>query len=98
MAWEDAVKFTLGWRPEIKIPISLPKYGYSESMATFFPSFPDYGILYHIKNAWVFPSISHNIGECSKIRPMGRSWLWEHPLHQIPITWMVHRFSNEFLV
>ena len=49
----------------IKIPIFFPKHGYFSSII-----FPPYGILQHVKNAWVFPSISHNMGKCSKIRPM----------------------------
>ena len=77
----------------IKIPIFFPKHGYFSSII-----FPPYGILQHVKNAWVFPSVSHSMGKCSKIRPMVWSCSLEPLLHQIPIIWAVHGFSNEFLV
>ena len=32
--------------------------------------FPFYGILYHMRNAWLFPSISNSTGKCSKIHPV----------------------------
>lgn len=28
----------------------------------------------HMKDAWVFPSISRSTGKCSKTNPMGRTW------------------------
>ena len=38
-------------------------------------------------NAWVFPSISHNMGKCSKTHCMGRTW--EISNHTFPIVWIV---------
>ena len=35
--------------------------------------FPSYGILHHMGNAWVSPSISHSIGKCSEIHQIGRA-------------------------
>ena len=93
IAWEDAVKPTLLWRSGVKIPIFFPKHGWFSSII-----FPCYGILQHVKNAWVFTSISHSMDKCSKICPMVWSWSWEPLLHQIPIIWVVYGFSNEFLV
>ena len=28
---------------------------------------PSYGMLYHMRNAWLFPSISNSMGKCRKI-------------------------------
>ena len=53
ISWKDAAKPNLWGRPWIKIPMFFPKYGYFSSNI-----FPPYGILYHVKNAWVFSSIS----------------------------------------
>ena len=53
ISWKDAAKPNLWGRLWIKIPMFFPKYGYFSSNI-----FPPYGILYHVKNAWVFSSIS----------------------------------------
>ena len=36
----------------------------------FLHRFPSYGILYHMGNAWFFPTISNSTGKCSKINPV----------------------------
>ena len=62
--------------------ILLPQYGY------FFPiGFPSSGILHHMGNAWVFPSISHSTGNCNKTHCMGRTQ--EIGTHTFPIVWVL---------
>ena len=44
------------------VAIFSPKYGYFSSIR-----FPSCGILYHMGNAWLFPSIFNSAGKCSRI-------------------------------
>ena len=83
--------------PGLLIPILSPKYGCSISIR-----FLLCGILYHMGNARVFPSISHSIGKCSKSHPMGNTWqidtrsftkVQELLFPQIPMLW--HTSSQE---
>ena len=41
----------------------------------FFPIiFPSCGLLHHLGNEWVSPSVSHDIGKRSEIHRIGRAW------------------------
>ena len=71
---------------------------FRQSMATFL-SLNSHPIL------WTFPWISHSMENSSKIRPNKRDWgfgthmtpkLWVFLFHQIPIIWIIARFSKEF--
>ena len=35
--------------------------------------FPSYGILHHMRNTWVFPSVAHVLGKCNKTHCMGKT-------------------------
>ena len=54
--------------------------------------FPSYGMLHHVGNAWVSPSIFHSIGKCNKAHCMRRTW--EISTHTCPIVWAL--FSIRF--
>ena len=64
-------------------------YGYpylSQSMVNSLPSnLPS--ILYHMGNDWVFPSISHSMGKCSKIITTGETW--DVDTHTSPKVWLI---------
>ena len=93
-------------------PISW-EYGKSLGKPCFFKKyecfssirFPFYGILYHIGNPWVFPSISHTIRKRSKTHPMGEKWNtytpWTHVLsyHGTVVWWLslLHKFIHQSL-
>ena len=47
------------------VPIFSLTYGHFSSIR-----FRSYGILYHMRNAWFFPSIFNSTGKCSKIHPV----------------------------
>ena len=47
------------------VPIFSLTYGHFSSIR-----FQSYGILYHMRNAWFFPSIFNGTGKCSKIHPV----------------------------
>ena len=66
IAWENAAKSIELGAPGILVPIFSQKYEYFSSIR-FLP----YGILYHMGNAWLFPSISNTTGKCWKIHPLG---------------------------
>ena len=65
IAWENAAKSIELRQPGKLVPIAFPKYEYFSSIR-----FPSYGILYHMGNAWLFPSISNSTEKCSKIHPV----------------------------
>ena len=48
---------------------------------------PSYGMLHHMGNAWVSPSISHSTGKCNKTHRMGCNW--EIGNHTFPIVWVI---------
>ena len=65
IAQENAVKST-GLREASKlVPTLSTKYRQFYSIR-----FPSYGILYHMVNAQLFPSISHSMGKCRKAHPV----------------------------
>ena len=64
-AQENEAKSIKLQEPGKLVPILSPKYEYFPSIR-----FLSYGILYHMGNAWLFPSISDSTGNCSKIHPM----------------------------
>ena len=65
IAWENAAKsIELGECRKL-VPIFFLTYGHFSSIR-----FPSYGILYHMGNAWFFPSISNSTRKCSKIHPV----------------------------
>ena len=55
IAWENAAKSIEMGGPRKLVPIFSLRYGHISSIR-----FPSYGILYHIGNAWLFPSISNS--------------------------------------
>ena len=78
IVWENATKPTIWGEPGKLVIILFPQYEY------FFPiRFPSYGILHHMGNAWVFPSISHSTKKSNKTHRMGRTW--EIGTHTFPI-------------
>ena len=61
----------------------------------FFIRFPSYGMLYHLRNAWVFPLTFVSMEKFSKTNDMGDTWgidshnshkLWLL-FHRIPTLW-----------
>ena len=115
MIWEMlsfSHQFPIAWENVTK-PIVWENLGnwqsyFSHSMVTFFPS---YGILHHMGNAWVFPSISHSTRKCNKTHRMGENlgnWqsYFSHsmgtffPSDSYPmvyfIIWEMHGFSHQF--
>ena len=57
----------------------------------FFPiRFPSNGILYHMENARVSPSISQTTGKGNKTHGIGK--VWEIDTHTFPLVWM--QFSH----
>ena len=75
--------------------------------ALFLIRFPCYGILHHVGNAWVSPSIYHILGKCSKTQRIGRAWeidtnnftkVWvpDFPPRVYFITWEMYGFSHQF--
>ena len=84
---ENATKLMVWGKSRKLILILFPQCG------CFFPvGFPSYGILHHLGNAWVSPSISHDAGKCSKTHCMGRTW--EIGTHIFPVVWVL--FSIRF--
>ena len=78
MVRENATKPMVSGNSGKLILILVPWYG------RFFPiRFPSYGILHHMGNAWVSPSISHSMRKCNKTLPM--RWTWEIGTHTFPI-------------
>ena len=65
IAWENAAKSIELGEPGKLVPIFSPKYGYFSSVR-----FPSYGILHHMGNALLFPSIYNTTEKCSKIHPV----------------------------
>ena len=65
IAWEKAVKSIELGEPRKLVPIFFLTCGHFSSI-----TFPSYGILYHMGNAWFFPSISNSRGKWSKIHPV----------------------------
>ena len=65
IAWETAAKSMELRKPGKLVPTFSPKYGYFSSIR-----FASYGKLYHMGNAWLFPSVSNSTGKCSKIHPV----------------------------
>ena len=65
IAWENAAKSIKLREPRKLVPIFSLTYGHFSSIR-----FRSYGILYHMGNAWFFPSISNSTGKCSKIHPV----------------------------
>ena len=51
----------------------------------FFIRFPCFGILHHMQNAWVAPSICHCMGKWCKTHQAGRAW--EMDIHYFPLVW-----------
>ena len=90
IALENAKK-PITWGKPGKLVIKLfPQYGY------FFPIlFSSYGMLHHMGNAWVFPSISHSTGKCSKTYRMEKTW--ETGNHTFPIVWVLFSHSIPIL-
>ena len=77
IAWENAAKsIKLGELGRL-VPIFPLKYGYFSSIR-----FPSYGILYHMKNAWLFPSIAWE--------NTAKSTLWAHRLFFHSIIVLTH--------
>ena len=71
------------------ILVLFPQYG------CFFPiTFPSYGTLHHLENAWASRSISHTTRKCNKTHHMGRTW--EIGTHTFPIVWVV--FSHQIRI
>ena len=57
ITWENSGKsIELGEAGKL-VPIFSPKYGYFSSIR-----FPSYGVLYQMRNAWLFPSIFNSTG------------------------------------
>ena len=87
--WENATKPIAWGKPGRLVFILFQWYGY------FFPiQFPSYGILHHMRNAWVSPLIFHSLGKYNKTHPVKRAWeisnhtfhrVWEAFSHQIAI-------------
>ena len=79
---ENATKLMVRGKPGKSITILFPWHG------CFFPiQFPSYGILQHMRNAWVSPSIYHSAGKCYKTLRMG--WTWEIGTHTFSIVWVI---------
>ena len=54
----------------------------------FFPiRFPSHGILRHLENGWVSPSIFHSTGKWSKIHQIARAW--KIGTHTFPKVWVL---------
>ena len=100
---ENATKPFVWGEPGKLVLILFPYYGW------FFPTrFPSYGILLHMGNAWVSPSISQSTGKCNKthLRENLGNWClcFSHimdaffPLDSdftvYCITWEMHVFSH----
>ena len=64
-------------------------YGYSHLSQSMVNSLPSNSpsILYHMGNDWVFPSISHSLGKCSKTNTTGGTW--DVGIHSIPKVWLI---------
>lgn len=73
--------------------------------------FPSYGILHHMGNKWVPPSVSHSIRKCSEIHRVGRACIGNHTFPKVwvffsirfhPIAyftiWEIHGFSHQFVI
>ena len=71
--------------------------------------FPSCGMLYCMGNAWLFQSISHSMGKCSKAHPIGEilnidtntfSQSMTFPFHKVFTLWYYEMFwfSHEFLI
>ena len=65
IAWENLAKSIELGEPRKLVPIFSLTNGHFSSI-----KFPSYGILYHMGNAWFFPSISNSMGKCCKIHPV----------------------------
>ena len=77
---ENSTKPMVWGKSKKSITILFPWHG------CFFPiRFTSYGILHHMGNAWVSPSISESMGKCNKTHRMGRTW--EIGAHTFPILW-----------
>ena len=61
IAWENAVKSIKFGEPGKLVPIFSPTYGYISSIR-----FQSFAILYHMENAWLFPSISNTTENAAK--------------------------------
>ena len=67
--WGNATKPNAWGKSGKLVFILFLSYGF------FFPiSFPSYGILHHMWNAWVSQTISHSMGKCNKTHPVERTW------------------------
>ena len=65
IAWENSANSIKLREPRKLVPIFSLMYGHFSSIR-----FRSYGILYHMRNAWFFLSISNSTGKCSKIHPV----------------------------
>ena len=65
ITWQNAVK-SIGRAWEIATHFFSLMYGYFSSIR-----YPSYRILYHMGNAWLFPSITNSTGKYRKTHPVG---------------------------
>ena len=98
ITWENATKPIVWGKPGKLVIILFPQYW------QFFPiRFPYFGILHHMGNVWVFPSISHSTGKCNKTYRRGKTWeignqtfpiAWVLFSRQIPILWYTSSYGK----
>ena len=92
IAWKNAVKSIKFGEPGKLVPIFSPTYGYISSIR-----FQSFGILYHMENAWLFPSISNTTENAAK----STRWALRMFFHSITVSscskiwWFVKRTNRK---